>query len=90
MELANSNELYLMTCNLVKDYLQKALSWFTVDCYYYCIKKYDQSHHHFSKSTSLDGTFAPVWIGFGNAYDVREEGDQAMSAYRIATRLFLG
>ncbi|CAK7323094.1 unnamed protein product [Dovyalis caffra] len=90
MELGNSNELYLMASNLVKDYPQKALSWFAVGCYYYCIKKYDQSRRYFSKATSLDGTFAPAWIGFGNAYAAQEEGDQAMSAYRTAARLFPG
>ncbi|KAL2466768.1 Anaphase-promoting complex subunit 6 [Abeliophyllum distichum] len=90
MELGHSNELYLMACNLVKDYPQKALSWFAVGCYYYCIKKYDQSRRYFSKATSLDGTFAPAWIGYGNAYAAQEEGDQAMSAYRTASRLFPG
>ncbi|KAK6154269.1 hypothetical protein DH2020_008517 [Rehmannia glutinosa] len=90
MELGHSNELYLMACNLVKDYPQKALSWFAVGCYYYCIKKYDQSRRYFSKATSLDGTFAPGWIGYGNAYSAQEEGDQAMSAYRTAARLFPG
>ncbi|GLU18055.1 hypothetical protein SLE2022_343770 [Rubroshorea leprosula] len=90
MELGHSNELYLMACNLVKDYPQKALSWFAVGCYYYCIKKYDQSRCYFSKATNLDGTFAPAWIGFGNAYAAKEEGDQAMSAYRTAARLFPG
>ncbi|KAL2925435.1 Anaphase-promoting complex subunit 6 [Bienertia sinuspersici] len=38
MELGQSNELYLMACNLVKDYPQKPLSWFAVGCYYYCIR----------------------------------------------------
>ncbi|GMJ10107.1 anaphase promoting complex 6 [Hibiscus trionum] len=90
MELGQSNELYLMASSLVKDHPQKALSWFAVGCYYYCIKKYDQSRRYFSKATSLDGTFAPAWIGFGNAYAVREEGDQAMSVYRTAARLFPG
>ncbi|EPS72438.1 hypothetical protein M569_02320, partial [Genlisea aurea] len=90
MELGLSNELYLMACNLVKDYPQKALSWFAVGCYYYCCKKYDQSRRYFSKATSLDGTFAPGWIGSGNAYAAQEEGDQAMSAYRTAARLFPG
>ncbi|XP_058747465.1 anaphase-promoting complex subunit 6-like [Vicia villosa] len=90
MELGNSNELYLMACNLVKDYPQKALSWFAVGCYYYCIKKYDQSRRYFSKATSLDGTFPPAWIGYGNAFAAQEEGDQAMSAYRTAARLFPG
>ncbi|KAL7186188.1 hypothetical protein ACSBR2_028024 [Camellia fascicularis] len=90
MELGHSNELYLMACNLVKDYPQKALSWFAVGCYYYCIKKYDQSRRYFSKATNLDGTFLPAWIGYGNAYAAQEEGDQAMSAYRTAARLFPG
>ncbi|KAL6538302.1 Cell division cycle protein 16 [Orobanche gracilis] len=87
--------------------LFRALSWFAVGCYYYCIKKYDQSRRYFSigalfylivsthlgrkaKATSLDGTFAPGWIGYGNAYAAQEEGDQAMSAYRTAARLFPG
>ncbi|TKY66391.1 Anaphase-promoting complex subunit 6 [Spatholobus suberectus] len=90
VELGHSNELYLMACNLVKDYPQMALSWFAVGCYYYCIKKYDQSRRYFSKATSLDGTFPPAWIGYGNAYAAQEEGDQAMSAYRTAARLFPG
>ncbi|KAA8526750.1 hypothetical protein F0562_009021 [Nyssa sinensis] len=90
MELGHSNELYLMGCNLVKDYPQKALSWFAVGCYYYCINKYDQSRRYFSKATSLDGTFPPAWIGYGNAFAAQEEGDQAMSAYRTGARLFPG
>ncbi|XP_050368000.1 anaphase-promoting complex subunit 6 [Argentina anserina] len=90
MELGNSNELYLMACNLVKDYPQKALSWFSVGCYYYCIKKYDQSRRYFSKATNVDGNFPPAWIGYGNAYSAQDEGDQAMSVYRTAARLFPG
>lgn len=90
MELGHSNELYLMACNLVKDYPQKALSWFAVGCYYYCIKKYDQARRYFSKATSLDGAFAPALIGYGNAFAARDEGDLAMSAYRTAARLIPG
>lgn len=44
----------------------------------------------YSKATSLEGTFAPGWIGLGNAFAAQEEGDQAMSAYRTAARLFPG
>ncbi|KAJ4980598.1 hypothetical protein NE237_031435 [Protea cynaroides] len=90
MELGHANELYLMASSLTKDYPKKALSWFAVGCYYYCIKKYDQSQRYFSKATSLDGTFPPAWIGYGNAYAAQEEGDQAMLAYRTAARLFPG
>ncbi|KAI3838973.1 hypothetical protein MKX03_031071 [Papaver bracteatum] len=90
MELGHSNELYLLASSLVKDYPQKALSWYAVGCYYYCIKKYDQSRRYFSKATNLDGTFPPAWIGVGNAYAAQEEGDQAMSSFRTAARLFPG
>ncbi|XP_042494748.1 anaphase-promoting complex subunit 6 [Macadamia integrifolia] len=90
MELGHANELYLMASSLTKDHPKKALSWFAVGCYYYCIKKYDQSRHYFSKATNMDGTFAPAWIGYGNAYAAQEEGDQAMLAYRTAARMFPG
>ncbi|RVW43026.1 Anaphase-promoting complex subunit 6 [Vitis vinifera] len=70
--------------------LRRALSWFAVGCYYYCIKKYDQSRRYFSKAANLDGTFPPALIGCGNAYAAQEEGDQAMLAYRTAARLFPG
>lgn len=43
-----------------------------------------------SKATNLDGTFAPAWIGYGNAYAAQDEGDQAMAAFRTAARLFPG
>ncbi|XP_039126591.1 anaphase-promoting complex subunit 6 [Dioscorea cayenensis subsp. rotundata] len=90
MELGHSNDLYLMACNLVRDYPQKALSWFAVGCYYYCIKKYDQARRYFGKATSIDGSFPPAWIGSGNAYAAQEESDQAMAAFRTGARLFPG
>uniref|UniRef100_A0A0D3BN88 Uncharacterized protein n=1 Tax=Brassica oleracea var. oleracea TaxID=109376 RepID=A0A0D3BN88_BRAOL len=67
-----------------------ALSWFPVGCYYYCIKKYAEARRYFSKATNIDGSFSPAWIGFGNSFAAQEEGDQAMSAYRTAARLFPG
>ncbi|XP_065018940.1 anaphase-promoting complex subunit 6-like isoform X1 [Musa acuminata AAA Group] len=90
MELGRSNDLYLMACNLVKDHPQKALSWFSVGCYYFCIKKYDQSRRYFCKATTIDGSFPPAWVGIGNAYAAQSEGDQAMAAFRSGARLFPG
>ncbi|CAA7402376.1 unnamed protein product [Spirodela intermedia] len=90
LELGRSNDLYLMACDLVKEYPQRALSWFAVGCYYQCIKKYDQARRYFCKATNLDPTFPPGWLGFGNAYAAQEESDQAMAAFRTAARLFPG
>ncbi|XP_078431179.1 anaphase promoting complex 6 isoform X2 [Wolffia australiana] len=90
LELGRSNDLYQMACELVKDYPQRALSWFAIGCYYQCIKKYDQARRYFCKATNLDPTFPPAWLGFGNAYAAQEESDQAMAAFRTAARLFPG
>lgn len=43
----------------------------------------------YSKVTTLDGTFTPALIGYGNACGAQEEGVQAMSAYRTGAQLFL-
>ncbi|XP_052292835.1 anaphase-promoting complex subunit 6-like isoform X4 [Citrus sinensis] len=53
---------------------------------------YRKSHANMraSKATNLDGTFAPAWIGYGNAFAAQEEGDQAMLGYRTAACLFPG
>jgi anaphase-promoting complex subunit 6 len=33
---------------------------------------------------------ASAWIGFGNSFAAQDESDQAMAAYRTASRLFQG
>eukprot|EP00850_Spirogloea_muscicola_P013827 SM000096S24856 [mRNA] locus=s96:176564:182351:+ [translate_table: standard] len=72
------------------DITKRALSWFGVACYYYCIQHFDQARRYFSKATTLQSSFAPAWLGFGNAYAAQDESDQAMAAYRTAARLFAG
>ncbi|KAL5997807.1 hypothetical protein ACLOJK_008739 [Asimina triloba] len=54
------------------------------------VKDYPQKLEGFGKATTLDTTFAPAWIGSGNAYAAQEEGDQAMNAFRTTARLFPG
>eukprot|EP00850_Spirogloea_muscicola_P001738 SM000006S19503 [mRNA] locus=s6:1138818:1144930:- [translate_table: standard] len=90
LELRKKNELFLTAHKLVQEYPQLALSWFGVACYYYCIQHFDQARRYFSKATTLQSSFAPAWLGFGNAYAAQDESDQAMAAYRTAARLFAG
>ena len=90
VELRKKNELYLCAHNLVEEYPGKAIAWFAVGCYYYCVRRFDAARRFFSKATSLDNAFVPAWIGFGHAFAAQDESDQAMAAYRTATRLFPG
>ncbi|GBG90196.1 hypothetical protein CBR_g50377, partial [Chara braunii] len=90
LELRRKNELFLRAHKLVQEYPHKAISWFAVGCYYYCIRQYDSARRYFCKATTLDGAFAPAWLGFGHAYAAQDESDQAMAAYRTAARLFDG
>ncbi|KAH9554615.1 hypothetical protein CY35_08G072400 [Sphagnum magellanicum] len=90
LELGRKNELFLRAHNLVQEYPNKAIAWFAVGCYYYCIRQFDHARRYFCKATTLEGSFAPAWLGFGNAYAAQDESDQAMAAYRTAARLFAG
>ncbi|XP_078177095.1 anaphase promoting complex 6 isoform X1 [Carex rostrata] len=90
VELNRPNDIYVMADSLVKNYPNKAVSWFAVGCYYYCIKKYSQARQHFSKATSIEGTYAPAWIATCNTYAAQQENDHALTAYRTTARLFPG
>ncbi|KAJ8527705.1 hypothetical protein K7X08_015156 [Anisodus acutangulus] len=97
MELGHSNELYLMACNLVKD--SQGLCHGLLSVATTIVSRNMTKHAAILvqfrviklgfEATSLDGTFASAWIGYGNAY-AAQEGDQTMSAYRTAARLFPG
>ncbi len=53
-------------------------------------RKFDLARKYFQKSNKLDKNFAPGWIAFAHAYSAQDESDQAMAAYRTASRLFPG
>ncbi|KAH9779061.1 Anaphase-promoting complex subunit 6 [Citrus sinensis] len=67
-----------------------ALEWSTNDGNPSPSKKYKLDLTLRFKATNLDGTFAPAWIGYGNAFAAQEEVDQAMLGYRTAACLFPG
>ena len=88
--LSRKSELFLIAHNLVDAYPSRAVSWFAVGCYYYTVKKFDAARRYFNKATTVEPQFAPAWIGFGIAFTAQDESDQAMAAYRTASRLFPG
>ncbi|KAG8464771.1 hypothetical protein KFE25_010139 [Diacronema lutheri] len=89
-QLRRKPELFDIGHRLVEAYPQRAETWFAVGCYYSLIGEYESARRHFSKATALQPTFVPAWIGFAHAFAAQEESDQAMAAYRSATRLFAG
>ena len=38
----------------------------------------------------MDKTFAASWIAYGHCYSAQDESEQAIAAYRSASRLFPG
>jgi tetratricopeptide (TPR) repeat protein len=54
------------------------------------ISDFENARRYFSKATTIDHRFAPAWVGFGHAFAAQDESDQAMAAYRTASRLFPG
>ena len=82
-ELNKKNDLFLLGHKLVEAHPSKAVSWFAVGCYYYCIKQYDSAERYFQKATGMEKDFAPAWIGYGHAFASQDESDQAMAAYVV-------
>jgi anaphase-promoting complex subunit 6 len=90
VELGKKNDLYLIAHSLVADYPDKAMTWFAIGCYYMVTRQYDSARKYFSKATKINPSFVQAWIGYGHAFAAQDESDQAMAAYRTATRLFAG
>ncbi|KAL1529343.1 hypothetical protein AB1Y20_000297 [Prymnesium parvum] len=84
------SELFYLAHQLEEEYPQLAVSWFAVGCYYLMIADFENARRYFSKATTIDMRFSPAWVGFGHAFAAQDESDQAMAAYRTASRLFPG
>eukprot|EP00698_Gefionella_okellyi_P008600 TRINITY_DN2138_c0_g1_i2.p2 TRINITY_DN2138_c0_g1~~TRINITY_DN2138_c0_g1_i2.p2 ORF type:complete len:259 (-),score=55.59 TRINITY_DN2138_c0_g1_i2:15-791(-) len=67
-----------------------ALAWHAVGCYYLTLGKHEQARRALVRATAADGSFAPAWLAFGQAFAMADETDQALAAYRTAHRLFPG
>ena len=90
MRLDYHSELFYLAHQLVEEYPASAVSWYAVGCYYHMVGDFENARRYFSKSTTIDHRFAPAWVGFGHAFAAQDESDQAMAAYRTASRLFPG
>jgi len=84
------NVVFYVAHQLVNAYPGAAVAWFCAGCYYYMIKKYEHARRFFHKALALDHNFAPAWIAYGHAFAHHDESDQALAAYRTASRLFPG
>jgi len=84
------NVVFYVAHQLVNAYPGSAVAWFCAGCYYYMIKKYEHARRFFHKALALDHNFAPAWIAYGHAFAHHDESDQALAAYRTASRLFPG
>ena len=90
VELGLAHDLFSCAHELVKAYPKEAPAWFAVGCYYLLVGKNDAAQRYFHKAAKKNPRFAPAWIGFGNAFAAQDESEQAMAAYRSASRLFQG
>jgi tetratricopeptide (TPR) repeat protein len=90
VSLGRKHELFSLGHKLIKAQPERAVSWYAAGCYYFCTAQYASARHYFAKATGLDRYFAPAWIGFAQAFAAQDETDQAMAAFRTASRLFPG
>ncbi|GAM29254.1 hypothetical protein SAMD00019534_124300 [Acytostelium subglobosum LB1] len=89
-ELAMKNELFYTCHQLIENHTQPAIAWYGIACYYHLIQNSEMTQKAFNKSTTLDPKLGAAWLGFGHYFASKGEHDQAMSAYRTASRLLTG
>ena len=89
-ELKQTNELFLVAHDLADNHPDHACTWLAVGTYYLATSKIADARRYFSKSSMMDATFGPAWIGFAHTFAAEGEHDQAITAYSTAARLFTG
>lgn len=90
VSLDMKSAVFYVAHQLVNAYPMAPVAWFTAGCYYFMVKKYEHARRFFHKALGLDHNFAPAWIAYGHAFAHHDESDQALAAYRTASRLFPG
>lgn len=81
------SELFYLGHELVSSAPRSALSWYAVGCYYWICGKYELAQKNLLKATKLDKRQARAWVMLGHVLSAQEESEQAISAYRTASRL---
>lgn len=89
-DMKKKSDLFYLAHQLADSHPKRPESWFAVGCYYLLIGKFAMAQTYFERTTSVDPHFAPGWIAYGNAFAAQDESDQAMAAYRTASRLYPG
>ncbi len=90
VKLRKRNDVFVLGHKLMGKRPDDAESWYAAGCYYYLTEQYSSARNFFGKATSLNKMFFPAWIGFAHSFACMDETDQAMAAYRTASRLFPG
>ena len=88
--MKNCNELFIYASRLVESYPTKALSWYTIACYYYVTNNQDQSRKYFSKASEMEELVGESLIGFGHSFAADGEHDLDLIAYCSASRSLTG
>jgi anaphase-promoting complex subunit 6 len=89
-ELRLDSALYLFSHELADTYPDEPGTWLAVGTHYLIANKIAEARRYFSKSSQMNQTYGPAWIGFAHTFAAEGEHDQAISAYSTAARLFQG
>lgn len=94
--LNKTDDLFCLAHELMASQPKQALSWYAVGCYYYALaaapcanssRSKDLCLTYLRKACKRDKRFANAFLLLGHTLSGLEESDQAMAAYRTASRL---
>ncbi|KAL7753754.1 anaphase-promoting complex subunit Cut9 [Sorochytrium milnesiophthora] len=86
VEMRDHNALYRLGHDLVDNYSQHPVSWYTVGCYYQSIGDTQLAKQYLFKATEKDDTFVPAWLTFLEISAQDKEFDAALTVYSHITK----
>jgi len=90
VKLKKKTEIFMLGHKLMEQNPESAEAWYAAGCYYFVTHQYSSARQYFGKATVINKMYAPAWVAFAHSFAALDETDQAMAAYRTASRLFPG
>uniref|UniRef100_A0A913HDK6 Cdc23 domain-containing protein n=1 Tax=Strongyloides stercoralis TaxID=6248 RepID=A0A913HDK6_STRER len=89
-EMKKSEQLFVISHELVDKCSEGEVAWYAVGCYYISIEQYFAAKQYFNKAILMNPNFSEGWMAMGHANSLGGEHEQALNCYFRCHRLLEG
>uniref|UniRef100_A0A0N4ZMN7 TPR_REGION domain-containing protein n=1 Tax=Parastrongyloides trichosuri TaxID=131310 RepID=A0A0N4ZMN7_PARTI len=89
-EMKKSEQIFVISHELVDKCSENEIAWYAVGCYYISIEHYFAAKQYFNKAILMNPNFGEGWMAMGHANSLGGEHEQALNCYFRCHRLLEG